>query len=261
MRRGLLRYLRISKRTLRNHPGMTLAVFLTGLLLPFVAISILIRSSPGQYSGNDAINALQETPGDAFGLSPGTSAPRAVIFPYSVVPGGVHNAQEVKQAVARDPTVAKHYAVLNLEKLHLIHVSKASAVYVSYRKGSNIYWTQRKLTLAPGESLLTDGENMVRVRCGNLVSPSPKPPNSPEEPTPVTFDTPLIPPPPATMPPLVLTSNPGRVFFPPFVPLFPGDGPGKHHHGPPVHIPEPSTLVMLLSGFALLWAVSKGRSQ
>jgi hypothetical protein len=47
-------------------------------------------------------------------------------------------------------------------------------VYVSYRKGEQVYWTARKVTLAEGESILSDGQNDIRARCGNRISDTPQ---------------------------------------------------------------------------------------
>jgi len=241
-------------------------LLITGFSLSCAAsFSFLSSSRSTQDSQTDLSDVIQDPSFDPLPFTPFPALSRTgrPIFPYSIVPGGVHNLREVKEAISSDPAVARHYAALKLNNLQLIRVKKAAAVYVSYRIGSNIYWTRRKLKLAEGESLLTDGENTVRARCGNLISESPKPPNSPQEPTPSTFDTPLVPPPPVVTPPLVLTQGPGNSpFFPPLVPLFPGDGPPppKHHH-PPVTVPEPGPLLLVFCGLALLWATARVRSR
>jgi len=267
MKRGLHGYLKSAKRALRNRRGICLTLLLAGFSLCFAASFVFFGpSSSTEDSQTDFSDILQDSSFDPlpFTPSPALSRTGRPIFPYSIVPGGVHNLREVKEAISNDPTVAKHYEALKLKQLQLIRVKKAAAVYVSYRVGNNIYWTRGRLKLAAGETLLTDGENTVRTRCGNLISESPKPPNSPQEPTPSTFDTPLVaPPPPVVTPPLVLTGGPGNSgFFPPFVPLFPGDGPAppKHHH-PRVNVPEPGPLLLVFCGLALLWATARAQSR
>jgi hypothetical protein len=47
-------------------------------------------------------------------------------------------------------------------------------VYVSYRKGDKVYWTAKKLQLAEGETLLSDGRSEIRGRCGNRISDLPQ---------------------------------------------------------------------------------------
>jgi hypothetical protein len=111
----------------------------------------------------------------------GTANARPV-FPYSVVPGGVRNSQELQNAVAGDSVVAKHYAGFTTGSARAIRLAEQRTAYVSYRMGNQIFWTRRKVTLRAGEIVLTDGQNMIRGRCGNRVSTTPKYPTSPHEP-------------------------------------------------------------------------------
>jgi hypothetical protein len=61
-------------------------------------------------------------------------------------------------------------------------------VYVSYRKGDDIYWTARKVMLQAGETLLTDGRNEMRARCANRISDVPRSPVEPHAPSPGALD-------------------------------------------------------------------------
>jgi len=92
------------------------------------------------------------------------------IYPYSIVPGGVHDRGELARIILEDKVVAAHYAGIDIEKAHLVTVAKPRAVYVSYRKGDQVFWTAKKVTLAAGEEVLTDGLNELRARCGNRIS-------------------------------------------------------------------------------------------
>jgi len=95
------------------------------------------------------------------------------VYPYSIVPGGVLNRQELGHAVI-DKVVAEHYAAFETAKATIKTVGKPRAVYVSYRKGDKVYWTAKKLHLAEGETLLSDGRNEIRTRCGNRISDVPQ---------------------------------------------------------------------------------------
>ena len=95
------------------------------------------------------------------------------VYPYSIVPGGVINRQELGHAVI-DKVVAEHYAAFDTAKATVKTVGKPRAVYVSYRKGDMVYWTAKKLHLAEGETLLSDGRNEIRTRCGNRISDVPQ---------------------------------------------------------------------------------------
>lgn len=124
-----------------------------------------------------------------------TSDPDSVssrpVYPYSVVPGGVLNAKELRDAIHRDPVIAAHYAGFGMQSVRPIRLARARQVYVSYRFGNRIYWTQKKLTLRAGEMLLTDGAHLARARCGNRISEVPARPVSPSEPPHEVFDEPV----------------------------------------------------------------------
>jgi hypothetical protein len=106
------------------------------------------------------------------------------VYPYSIVPGGVLNRRELTHAVVVDKVVAEHYSAFEASKATVRTVDKPRAVYVSYRKGDKVFWTAKKLQLAEGETLLSDGQNEIRTRCGNRISDVPRLPveaNGPSE--------------------------------------------------------------------------------
>ena len=115
----------------------------------------------------------------------------SLVYPHSVVPGGVHEPGEAMSAVDRDPVVADHYHGIQLAALRAAPVDVPRAVHVSYRLGDRIYWTKRKVMLHPGELLLTDGSRAIRARCGNCVSDVARGPVSDQEPAPEVFDRPV----------------------------------------------------------------------
>ncbi len=102
-----------------------------------------------------------------------SSAPRR-IYPYSIVPGGVSDAKELRRVIREDKIVAAHYAEFDLSKAHEKTVTTPRAVHVSYRKGDKVYWTAKKVMLAEGETLLTDGSHEARARCANQISDTPR---------------------------------------------------------------------------------------
>ena len=115
------------------------------------------------------------------------------VYPYSVVPGGVHDARELKWATEHDPVVAGHYAGFDYGHAHVVKVVLAREVYVSYRIGSKLYWTRHPIRLKKGETLLTDGSMTVRTRCGNRVEEKPQQATSNFEPPAAKFDEPMLP--------------------------------------------------------------------
>lgn len=104
------------------------------------------------------------------------------LFPYSVVPGGVQSPQELVNAMGNDPVVASHYAGFNVAAAHVVALDKEQVAYVSYRIGSELFWTKKAITLHKNETVITDGNLEARTRCGNRISATPQSPVSPQEP-------------------------------------------------------------------------------
>jgi hypothetical protein len=212
------------------------------------------------------------------------------VYPYSVIPGGVENGQELKYAVFHDSVVANHYADFNLASARVVRLDRNRAVYVSYRLGDRVYWTKKTLNLLKGESLITDGVHEARTRCGNRVSDTPVGPVSPLEPSPRAMATPVVPellavnqppggpPGPPIAPPAAPPGSPGTppggpptggVIPPVYYPPVGGGPPGRHSTitpppppppPPPVSTPEPGSFVLLAIGLLALLAANAFRS-
>lgn len=114
------------------------------------------------------------------------------VFPYSVIKGGVQNVDELRKAIAKDKIVAAHYSDFNLHSAQVVQLKTAKAAYVSYRISNNVFWTKRKIRVAKGEKLITDGKNYLRTRCGNRISEVEHATTSPNEPTQEVLDTPIV---------------------------------------------------------------------
>lgn len=208
---------------------------------------------------------------DRFPVAPIEALPTArPLYPFSVIPGGAVSPKELKAAIAHDPIVAEHYSGFDVAKAHKVKADKARLVFVSYRLGNEVFWTKRPLKISRGETLITDGKNEARTRCGNRLSATPAGPVSPKEPppealeanpTPEIFavvnpplDLPLTPPPPSTIQP----PEHGRIYFPPIIPIWWGSGQPSVPVTPvtpvpPVQTPEPGSLVLLAAGASALW--------
>jgi hypothetical protein len=117
--------------------------------------------------------------------------PARPVYPYSVVPGGVEDAKELKWVAEHDPVVAAHYAGFDYARAQVVRLTLARTVYVSYRIGNRIYWTRRRVTLHKGEKLITDGRMTARSRCANRVEETPQQASSPVEPPVEKFDEPV----------------------------------------------------------------------
>jgi hypothetical protein len=199
----------------------------------------------------------------------------ADVYPYSVVPGGVNNPNDLRAAAARDAVVRQHYANFDFSHAQLVRVSEAREVYLSYRIRNSVFWTRKKARLRVGEFLLTDGKITARAHCGNQVSDTAKPEVSNEEPAEDVLDQPIVamespylpfrsalaPSLPVGQPTAPALFGGGFVF--PTVPygapitsscpageLF-SDGHCHLKHHPTV-VPEPSTILLTVSGLALI---------
>ncbi|HEX4748344.1 MAG TPA: hypothetical protein VH302_02275 [Bryobacteraceae bacterium] len=215
------------------------------------------------------------------------------IWPYSVIPGGAYNVDELKYFMTKDKVIRAHYADFEIDNTRVVTLAEDRYQYVSYRVNNVVYWTRKKLRIPKGEVLLTDGKHFARTRCGNrlcaalaysttfVVPPIPIPvfPNidllpkynlafapppeidfgpidqgpAPYIPAPVPY------PPPATEWPAVQAAP----VFTPVIPAFAAFPavvasptlPGASSESP---VPEPASVYMFLSGFALcLWLAAR----
>jgi PEP-CTERM motif len=201
------------------------------------------------------------------------------VYPYSVIPGGVRSPERLRAMAGVDHAVARHFSQFDYGKAHLVRLSEAKDVFVSYRIRDTIFWTRKRIRLQPGELLLTDGNITARARCGNQISETAKPEVSNEEPEEDVLDQPVALEPmgpslpihpvlhPPDLPagvPLAPTVFAGGFSFP-YAPFAGGapiaacvdkDGQLDRRCKPHKHpvVPEPSTIVLLASGAALiLW--------
>ena len=115
--------------------------------------------------------------------------PFKLVYRNSVIPGGVHSPAELAAALQSDPVVAAHYKNFDVAAARLVQVEKSRLVHVSYRIGDNIYWTKKKVRLAAGEYLLSDGKHLVRTRCGNRIADEPEGPVLDYEPAPEMLES------------------------------------------------------------------------
>ncbi len=187
-----------------------------------------------------------------------------VVYPYSVVPGGVVNPDELKRVMEYDPVVSRLFHGFDYRHAQLVKVAEKQAMYVSYRIGDRVYWTRRKVSLHPGETLITDGTIVARTRCGNRLASVPLDTGSPLEPSPDELEgtIPLRDPvpsppalttlnsPPAKAPPAVTAAakHKGWWFIPP--PIY---VPSGSSGGPLAVTPEPGSILLISSGLAAVY--------
>lgn len=243
-------------------------------LVPSVLLVTLIAIGGGSHPASPLhapANSLHTNWQAALDVSAPVES-RRTVFPYSVIPGGVRDAKELATTVSKDHVVADHYSSFKLSQAHTVRLDQPTAMYVSYRVGNHIYWTKNRMVIPAGETLISDGENLARVRCGNRLSKIAALPVSASEPPSEQLETPsFVPPMLAEMLPGEGSETlPGVAAALPIMPPGPAsDGPGPSDGAiiplipptifppagnvvipppPPVATPEPAGLVLLIAG-------------
>lgn len=161
----------VNKRKFRSVARLAVA----GALAVFFGLTVLDRE---QSRTNAETTVVVAPAADSTDSRP--------FYRHSVVRGGVYSDTEAQTAAGRDGVVRTHYRDVNLRKLTPVVLDRSVDRYVSFRRNDRIYWTSRRMRVPKGEILLSDGESLVRARCGNRLSETPQDPTVPrgvEEPT------------------------------------------------------------------------------
>ncbi len=205
------------------------------------------------------------------------SRPGRPAYLYSVIPGGIANAEELRQAMDHDPVVAQQFAGFDFQRAHLVQISEKQSMHVAYRMGDKVYWTRKKVALHRGETLISDGKIVARTRCGNRIGLAPLGPPALAEPTEADLNQPLFSndmvtheaePQPETyaaaipIDPAVeanaLQPTKRKRTIPFFIPPLFGLSGGGSSHTPLAVTPEPGTLLLLSGGLVgVYWKVRK----
>lgn len=201
----------------------------------------------------------------------GTLTGSRTLFPYSVIPGGVKSAQELRNALEHDPIAAAHYAGFDVSQTRVVRLPSDEEVYVSYRLNNHIYWTNKKLRLLKGEAVITDGKNVARTRCGNRLSDTAQSPVAVKQPLDMTLDPSPLPDMAESRPIVLPTALPFPAFSsllasssdtgtlaPPYFPIVGGGAPSHNAiippttPTPPAATPEPNSLLLTAAGISIV---------
>lgn len=286
-----VRHVRRRRRSGRSRHTRRALVFATLIAVLLTGWGVLHRfGPPSSWFANDNNSAwAQGDPSRNLALlaarqawPPSASGSRRLVYPYSIIPGGVHSPKELEQFSEHDPAVSEHFSGFDFRNAKVIQVDEPRLVYLSYRMKGKIFWTKKKFRLHKGEKLITDGKITCRTRCANRVSESAQKAISPEEPPAELFEAPvemgssstqilypgpfesaLLRPGPEVQPLGPPPGLPGGWGFPPiFPPPVPGTCvPANQKKGgkkkqevcpspPPPPVPEPGTLLLVSSGIA-----------
>ena len=156
-------------------------VFLTGFVWRFLVPAVVLETKR---------MVVRKNTGAAHPTELSASRP---VYPYSIIRGGAYSKTELIEALETDSVAARHYSTFHRPGVYITQSTFTEPVYLSYRVGDAVYWTSRPVRLPKGETLLTDGQNYARARCGNRISPVPQTPVNDTEPAPETMDSPQRP--------------------------------------------------------------------
>lgn len=171
----------------RYAKGLTLVLGLCAL----AGVATIARHGSGARRTSPLIVSVM--PQNRGYSTPPAAEPRnKVVYPYSVVPGGVASGAELQARAAKDGVVAEHFRNFAFQNARTVRLEADREAYVSYRKGNDIYWTRKRVRLRKGELLITDGTTTIRSRCGNQVCDVPRAPVANlSEPTQSEMDAPV----------------------------------------------------------------------
>jgi hypothetical protein len=252
-----------------------LAVLTLGIFLVWGALS---SSSQVQVAPSYVSSFRSSVTQDPSAVSIAENDSQRKVYPYSVIPGGVQSAADLKNSLTHDSVVAKHYEDFEVERTRVVRLNQDRLLYVSYRLGNRVYWTKKPLLLSKGEAVITDGEHLARTRCGNRLSEAPAGPvlaagpefeaGPPEEAEAFPGAPELVGPPALPFGPVAASAPPTTSATPPGSPLPPGGGiivppivpvPGGGSTPPPIQTPEPQMWLMLSAGLCGIWLGRKRR--
>ena len=192
----------VKRRRTRRHRRRLLIRRLLSLTL-LAVFTACVSSFALTYFGSSILSVWQRNVSTSEHASPSREESRVLdqvlsevrpsrpLYAYSVVPGGISDAKELKWVAEHDPVVAEHYAGFDYDHARVVEVTLARTAYVSYRIGNHIYWMRKRISLHKGEKLITDGRITARGRCGNQVAENPQAEVSPAEPSPERMEKPM----------------------------------------------------------------------
>jgi hypothetical protein len=178
------------RRGARARRARRLAVLAGALFTAAISVGLMLKTVPPV--GSAAAVHLPELPPAPPALAPESVAfTQRPVFPYSVINGGAVSVEELKAAIDKDPVVAEHYAGFDVGRARVERLEVPQLAYVSYRIGSDVFWTRRPVLVPAGETVLTDGQRVARTRCGNQLASQPGA-VADLEPPPSVLDTPVL---------------------------------------------------------------------
>jgi hypothetical protein len=200
-------------------------------------------------------------PPESVSKSSAISLPQ-MAYGHALVASGIHSVSDLADAMEREP---KLYPGFDLSRAKASTVKESFWAHTSYRKNGRIYFTKNPVLILAGETIYTDGNIMIRARCGNELSVVPLTPVLTDEPpdtellTPPSFEIPVPDQPIPTVPtgsPIPPPTTETPIAPPPIFPIVPplccAAFPVTLPPTPTPETPEPETLVLFGTGLVAL---------
>jgi hypothetical protein len=163
--------------------------------IPALLIAVLGSAVAGFYMWTEYRSSGPAAPRPAIArLAPpnssGASHPLRPVYPLSILPGGAYSPTELRKKLQFDKVAARHFQSFHLDNMSSARANFGSPVYVSYRRDDKIFWTRKAVWIKNGETILTDGAQFARARCGNRISTTPMSPVATSDPPASVLDQP-----------------------------------------------------------------------
>lgn len=124
-----------------------------------------------------------ETPLRSFNTRP--------VYEYSLINGGFNTISELQHIVAQDPLLVETFENFQWNQAKCTQTTERMEVFVAGRADGKIFWSKRLVWIPKGTGVCSDGVLTVLMRCGNLISATPKYPYI--DIPPIEFEAPIIP--------------------------------------------------------------------
>jgi hypothetical protein len=118
-----------------------------------------------QMADRDAVVAAEIAAYSPAPIARVASAPKNVVYNYSVIPGGEGNVSDFCEEVQSDAA----FKGFNCNVAYETTLRSPIAVFMTFKKNGHIYWTKHLVSVKAGELIYTDGHRSFLARCGNEI--------------------------------------------------------------------------------------------
>jgi hypothetical protein len=125
-----------------------------------------------QMADRDAVVAAEITASSPAPVVRPASAPKKVVYNYSVIPGGEPNVADFCGQIQSDAA----FHGFNCNVAYETSLRSPISVFMTFKKNGRIYWTKHPVSVKAGELMYTDGHRSFLARCGNEIGFAPQQP-------------------------------------------------------------------------------------